>query len=297
MPFIKDPKIHRIGKEEVENILIEPCFIQEKIDGANTSIWMEEGEIKCASRNQPVTGGFNGFFDYVRNHEGIMKCLQENPDYRLYGEWLVKHTISYNELSYKHWYLFDIMVGESFITTDEVYAIANTYDLKTPKLFGYSEKPTIEMLKDILDNGKSDLGSQMEGLVIKAPTFVNKFGEKQYAKLVTEKFKEDNAICFGGNNKHSDSYWEIYVCNKYITLPRVEKIINKIQPTIDERMDMKHIPRVPSTVSHDMLTEEIWEIASKVPEISFKKLQYVCSKKAKQIYIDIINNDISVRDK
>lgn len=31
-------KIHRLGKEETEGILIGECHVEEKIDGANTSI-------------------------------------------------------------------------------------------------------------------------------------------------------------------------------------------------------------------------------------------------------------------
>lgn len=50
--FIKYPKIHRLEKEEVEGILKGECIIQEKIDGANTSIWFDQGKIKVASRNR-----------------------------------------------------------------------------------------------------------------------------------------------------------------------------------------------------------------------------------------------------
>ena len=96
--FIKYPKIHRLGSDENDGILIGKCYIQEKIDGANTSIWIEDGEIKCASRNNELTGGFNGFVDYVKSHEGIKRLLTEHPDYRLFGEWLVRHTLSYKEI-------------------------------------------------------------------------------------------------------------------------------------------------------------------------------------------------------
>lgn len=117
-----------------------------------------------------------------------------------------------------------------------------------------------------------------------------------YAKVVTQEFKEDNAIIFGGNNKFSDTYWEMYVVNKYMTLPRVQKIMQKIQPTVDERLDMKHIPRITNSAFHDMMTEEIWEIVKKVPSLDFKALRNLSVRKAKQIYVDILNNSISVAD-
>jgi len=293
--FIKYEKIHRLGKDEVAGILYGLCYVQEKVDGANTSIWVEDGEIKCGSRNNVLEAGFNGFVDYVKNHEGIQKLLKKHPEYRLYGEWLVRHTIQYQETCYKKFYLFDIMVNDKdFYEIPQVYKTAEKYGIDTPQLFFSKENPTVEEIMECV--GKSSLGEKGEGVVIKNFGFVSKFGRNDYAKVVTEKFKEENAICFGGNNKHSDTYWEMYIVNKYMTLARIEKIMNKIQPTIDEKLDLKHIPRIINTAYHDLLTEEIWEISKKAHTVDFRALQRVCYKKAKQIYVDILNNSISVAD-
>ena len=48
--FKSYPKLHRLGKEEVEGILDGYCVIQEKIDGANASIWMHDGTVHVGSR-------------------------------------------------------------------------------------------------------------------------------------------------------------------------------------------------------------------------------------------------------
>ena len=70
MPFIKYNKIEALHKEDVEGILAGECNITEKIDGANTSIWLEEDGIHTGSRNNDITGGsFRGFNEYVKNHE------------------------------------------------------------------------------------------------------------------------------------------------------------------------------------------------------------------------------------
>lgn len=302
MTFKKYPKIHRLGKEEVEGILDGKCYIQEKLDGANTSVWLDKrGEITCGSRNRELSEGFNGFVDFVKSDERFKKFFKDNPNVRLYGEWLVRHTISYNETAYKKWYLFDatfVKDGEEvedFMSRSLVNNIVNVYGFDTPQDFGMFENPTLEQLKELV--GKSSVGEVGEGIVIKNPDFRDKWENHNYAKLVSEKFKEDNGVIFGGNNKHSDTYWEMYVCNKYITLARVEKIINKIQPTIDERLDMKHIPRMCNTVYHDMITEEAWEISQKVKALDFDNLKRVCYKKIKQVYVDILNNNISVAEK
>jgi len=299
--FKKYPKIHRVGKEEVEGILIGECHIQEKLDGANAQIWIDKrGEITCGSRNRELTEGFNGFVDYVKTNEPIRKLLADNPTYRLYGEWLVRHTIGYSELAYKKFYLFDITEVkdgeevEEFKTMAEVYDIAGRYGIHTPEYLGVYKNPALEELKPLV--GKSVLGEKGEGIVIKNFSFRDKWGNHNYAKIVTEAFKENNAITFGGNNKHSESYWEMYVVNKYITLPRVQKVMHKIQPTIDEKLDLQHCPRIANSVYHDMLPEEIWEIAGKVETLNFKKLRALSMRKAIQIYKDILSGDISVAD-
>lgn len=297
--FIKYPKIHRLGKEEVEGILDGFCSISEKIDGANTQIWVDEAEywIRTGSRSKEIKEGFNGFIDYVQSNEGIKTLLKEYPHFHLYGEWLVKHSITYKETAYKKWYMFDIFntVTGKWYDTEAVNSFADTYNIPRPKFFGLFENPDIDMLKSFV--GKSELGQDGEGIVIKNRLFVDKFGDNQSAKIVTEKFKELNGVTFGGNNKHSDTYMEMWVVNKFMTLSRVEKIMHKLQPTIDKRLDMEHLPMVMGACYHDMITEEIWDIQKKARKLDLVALQRISYAKAKQIFVDIINDSISVADR
>jgi hypothetical protein len=300
MEFIKYPKIHRLGKEETEGILVGSCVIQEKIDGANVSIYWDDSSegfsvIKLASRNRELRDdeSFNGFRDYVLNHKGIRHLLKDHPGYRLYGEWLVRHTISYNEMAYKQFYLFDI-VDESgaYLTPQQVIGLADYYQIETPGLFAHLTNPTQDQIQEYV--GRSSLGPNGEGVVIKNLDFRNKFGDLCYAKIVIESFKEKNSIIFGGNNKHSDSYWEMYIVNKYATVARVQKIMNKIQPEIDEPIGLKHTSRVTASAYHDLITEEIWEIQGKVQSVDFGKLKRIALTKLTQVYKDILNNEMSV---
>ena len=293
--FKKYPKIYRIGKQETDGILVGTCHVSEKIDGANVSVWLEDGEICLGSRNRRIKSKFRGFREYVGNHEGIKKLLDKYPSYRLYGEYLVKHTISYKETAYGKMYLFDIVCDDEYLSQEYVHKLADEYDIDTPHVFGSFNNPEIEDLKKFV--GESTIGDKGEGIVIKNNFFINDFGSQCHAKIVTEKFKEENAITFGGNNKHSETYWEMYVTNKYVTLARVKKVLQKLEPLIDERLDMKHIPRIINTVYHDVLEEEIWAIQKKVPVLNFKVLKRIILKKAKQIYVDILEDDISVADK
>ena len=295
-------KIHRLGKEETDGILNGFCSVQEKVDGANVSIWLnDKGELKMGSRTRILKDDeeFNGFVPYVRAHEGIKKLLTNHPYLRLYGEWLVRHTIAYKETAYKKFYLFDIFNddpnGQFFWSAEAVARTGVEYAIDTVPIHGEFENPTVEELQEYV--GKSEFGDRGEGIVIKNYDFKNSFGDMVFAKIVTESFKEDSAIVFGGNNKHSDTYWEMWVVNKYMTLPRVQKIMQKLEPELNERFNMKHIPRIMHTCYHDMLTEEIWDIAKNAQTINFKALERCAHKKAKQIFVDIINDSISMADR
>lgn len=300
MEYKSYPKIHRLGKEEVEDILLTPFLVQEKIDGANISIFQLEGELRCGTRTRmlPEDESFNGFQEAVQANFNLAMWFSRNPDCILYGEWLVKHTITYPDDAYRKIYLFDIFdttTGE-FWSQNKVEDEAEFLGLEYPKMFT-PDGPvllTLEQIKEFV--GKSFVAANGEGVVIKNPTFKNKFGDAVYGKLVHEKFKESNAIVFGGNNKNSDAYNEMYIVNKYCTLGRVQKIMQKLQNTTEERLDMKHTPQVAGSCYHDMITEEIWDIIKKIKEIDFARLQRLSYKKYIQIYHDVLNNSVSIAD-
>lgn len=296
MKFLKYKKIYRLGTEETEGILDGKVHIQEKVDGANTQIWVDDGVICTGSRSQRITEGFNGFCAYVQMSEPIKQLLLDYPNYRLYGEWLVRHTIAYNETAYRKFYLYDVCGSdEVMLDLPEVEMLALRYGIAFPQVFDVIDNPTVDQINKYV--GLTNLGEHGEGVVLKNFGFRNKFGDQQHAKVVTQKFKEDNGLVFGGNNKHSDTYWEMYIVNKYMTLERVQKIMHKIQPTIDKKLDFEHTSRVSNTAFHDMMTEEIWEICKKVGTIDFRKLNSLATRKAIQIYKDLLSGDVSVADR
>lgn len=295
-------KIHALHKDECEGILEGICFIQEKVDGANASIWLEDGEVHYGSRSRDLfkaRDNFNGFGDWVMKHDGIKKFLTLHPDHRLNGEWLVRHTIGYKELNYKKFYLFD-MTKESedevkMVDFYDMYNLAEIYNIPTVHLFATLNNPTIEQLKEFA--GTSMLGEKGEGLVIKNFNFINKFGDRQWGKYVTQEFKEDNGITFGGNNKHSDSYEEMYYLNKYMTLPRVQKVLHKLE-SMEGKLSEKHIPRIMGMCHHDLISEEGWTIAQELGKtgkpFNFKTFKSLCDRKSKSIFMEVLTGDISV---
>lgn len=296
--YRKYPKIHRLGKEETDGILDTEVVIQEKVDGANISIFQLDGKIRCGTRTRmlPEDESFNGFQEAVRSNSNLAMYFSRYPEIILYGEWLVKHTISYPDEAYRKIYLFDIYDGLNgkWLSQDEVRAEAKFLGLEYPHVFA-TGKLSVNEIKEFV--GKSKIAPAGEGVVIKSDTFISKFGDHEYAKLVHEKFKESNAIVFGGNNKHSDTYWEMYVVNKYCTVARVQKIMQKLQSESERRLDKEQTSQIAGTCFHDMITEEIWEIVKKVPALDFKKLRGLSTRKFIQIYHDILDNQLSVSDK
>ena len=295
--YKKYPKIHRLGKEETDGILDHELVVQEKIDGANVSIFWLNGEVRCGTRTRmlPKDESFNGFQEAVMSNTFIKNYLQTFQEIILYGEWLVKHTITYNEEAYRKIYLFDVYIKDEniWLPQDEVKDVSDVLCLEYPHIFA-TGKLTEEQINEFV--GKSMIAPAGEGVVLKAPGFFNAFGDHCYAKVVHQKFKEANAIVFGGNNKHSDTYWEMYVVNKYCTTARVRKIMQKLQSVTEKRLDMEHTSQIAGTCYHDLMTEEIWEIVKKVPALDFKKLKGLCTRKFIQIYHDILNNSLSVAD-
>lgn len=290
-------KIHRLGKEETDGILDAEVVVQEKVDGANISIFLHEGVIRCGTRTRmlPDDDSFNGFNEAVKANEILADFFKLNPEVILHGEWLVKHTITYPDQAYRKIYLFDIYnkLDKTFSDQETVSRIAKNLGFEYPFIFAEGKLTETEIKEFV---GKSTIAPAGEGVVVKNINFINKFGDLVYAKIVHEKFKESNAIVFGGNNKHSETYWEMYVVNKYCTTGRVQKIMQKIQAETPKRLDMEHTSQVIGTCYHDMITEEAWEIVQKVPTLDFKKLRTLSSKKFIQIYKDILNNTLSIAD-
>jgi len=273
-------------RSETDGILEGVCHVQEKIDGANLSVWLgSNGEIRVGSRNQDVSEwSFRWAVEYIRGHEGIISFLKDNPTFRLYWEWLVPHTITnYHPDAYKHFYLFDIEKWDEFIPIWDVYDIAFKYKIKTPEYHWIFTNPTIEELNKLV--GKSAIGPFGEWIVIKNPSFINTWGDKCYAKIVWEKFKEDNGVMFGNHQKGDN---EMKIVNKFVTEWRIRKIINKIEQNEDRDVDKKDVAKIIWTTYNDILEEEFKWISQQWI-INFKRLKSLATKRIAMIAVWIIN--------
>jgi len=301
----KYDKIERFGKTDTEGILEGTIYVQEKIDGANASVYYDSSKdaVIVCSRNRELAAigenrtetadSFRGLVEYVENNEGIIKMTREYPDSIFYGEWLVKHTIIYPEDSYNQLYFYDIddtYINEFYSTPDAI-GIFKKYEVCYVPILKKLVNTTIEEIDCLLNVNNFKGSPGQEGIVIKNPLFVNKWGRSPYAKIVNEKFTERKKQVWKSGKSNKGMSEQIALT--YVTPMRVNKQIEKMcdgQNEINERRTGELIQRV----YHDIVVEEIWEILKKwkQPTINFRALNKAIAIETRRIFFNKLEGRI-----
>lgn len=118
MKFEKYQHIERFGTDEVDGIECGECYVFPKIDGTNSSLWVDDGEIKAGSRNRELSLDKDnaGFLEAIKDDGRVKAFFAEYPTLRLFGEWLVPHTLkTYRSDAWRRFYVFDVMDGEKYL--------------------------------------------------------------------------------------------------------------------------------------------------------------------------------------
>lgn len=294
MEFKKYQHIERLGTTEVQNIELGKVYVFPKIDGTNSTVWLDENELQAGSRKRHLTLDSDnaGFFAWAKEQPNLLAYLQENPTHRLFGEWLVPHSLkTYRENAWRNFYVFDVAIDkdESEITHDgDDKLIYLPYDEYKPLLekFGINYIPAIcsitnasyeqlvnQLIKNVflIEDGKG-VG---EGIVIKNYEFRNKYGRQTFAKIVTSEFKEKHLKEMGESEIKGKKKVEEEIAKKYVTTALCEKVKAKIELDSDG-FSSKHIPRLLNSVFYDVIKEESWNFVKefKNPIIDYKILQH-----------------------
>lgn len=298
MEFKRYMSLKRFGRAEVDGIDVGRCFIFPKIDGTNSSCWLgEDGIIYAGSRNR-ILGELKeednaGFCKWIRAQENIKKFFNDNPKLRLYGEFLVPHSIkTYRDDAWRKLYVFDVYNDETeqFISYEEYEELLNKYDIECIPPLVIIHNPTEEQLLHTMKENNTYLiedGKGVgEGIVIKNYDYINKFGNVVWAKMVTNEFKEAHKKAMGVNEINKPTIEELIV-NKFCTESFIEKEYSKILLILDnkgETFNSKHIPMLLHTLYSEFIQEEMVEILKqfKNPTINFKRLQGLCFNKIKR---------------
>ena len=294
MDFRPYMHIERFGNDEVQGIELGKCYVFPKIDGTNASVWLSADGISCGSRRRELTVDEDnaGFCRWatVDSFEAFDMFFDKYPFLRLYGEWLVPHSLkTYREDAWRKFYIFDVYdcVNDIYLDYDFYMPIIDKFGFDyVPPLCVMNNATYDSLLIELNNNGfliKDGCGVG-EGIVIKNYDFANRFGRIVWAKIVTNEFKEKHTKELGPTVKNMKEMVESEICEKYVTKHLVDKTYSKI---VNEcgGWNSKYIPRLLNTVYYDLVNEECWNFvkANKNPTINFKTLNGLCINKIKQI--------------
>lgn len=288
--FIKYQHIERLGTQETEGILKGLTYIFPKIDGTNASIWIEDGVIKCGSRNRDLTEGDDnaGFREWVKTNENIKKFFKANPRLRLYGEWLVPHSLkTYRSDAWRKFYVFDVVkvpTGEYFAFNDYSITLMH-FNIDFIPILCTASNVSEDQLYSMLDKNAyliEDGHGFGEGIVIKNYEYINRFGQRTWAKIVRSEFKDLNREAFGAPLIKGKTEIEEKIVNETLTEAFIEKEYTKL--AIDGWSD-KYIGRLLGTIWHEFINDEMFEILKKYknPTIDFRLMQKQVTLRIKEV--------------
>lgn len=296
MEFKKYQHLERFGKTEVRDIAQGEVYVFPKLDGTNASVWLNsEGELMAGSRNRELSHEKDnaGFYNTIKDDVNVLAYLKENPTHRLYGEWLVPHSLkTYRDDAWRKFYIFDVVKEYEeeveYLHYDEYQPLLEKHNLEylapLVKLKG-SIIPYESIAKTLEDNTYliKDGEGTGEGVVIKNYGYKNQFGKVVWAKIVTNEFKEVHKKSMGTNEIAVGEMIEQEIVDKYCTQSFVEKEFEKLKLELGE-WTSKAISQLISRVWYEFLKEELYHMVKELknPTIDFKTLNYLVVIKIKK---------------
>lgn len=288
MNFLKYPHLERFGTTETNGIDMGMCYLFPKIDGTNSQLWYEFPLLKAGSRNRELelTNDNAGFYNWATTQENIFAFFDKYPTLRLYGEWLVPHTLkTYRADAWRKFYVFDVMTeNNEFVSYDLYKELLDEFNIEYIPPICKVENPTYERLVAqlekngyLIEDGKG-IG---EGIVIKNYRYKNKFGDQIWAKIVANEFKASHQKVDVCEIKESKII-EQEIVNKYVNIVLIDKEKAKIEI---EGWNSKKIPQLLNTVFYCLIKEESWNFVKefKNPIIDYKRLLFFTINKIKTL--------------
>jgi hypothetical protein len=294
MNFLKYQHVENLASPEVEGLLDGTVYVFPKLDGANASVWLEDNRIQVGSRNRQIGDGEGGSWgklrDYARLCSQIPDLMHNCPTIRLYGEWLVPHTLrTYKDEAWEKFYVFDVMREDgSYMHYDEYSRLLDKYGVLYIPVIATTTQPNRETLEALVQENtylvKEGIG---EGIVLKNYDFVNGRGNVVWGKVVHRRFKQDNAKLFGPPPAPMDI--EARIVRDFVTPELVEKEYQKIVHD-KSGWSSQYIQMLLGRVFYTLITEEMWAILKAIkpaPVIAFGKLRKLTTDKVKEVKAEL----------
>lgn len=180
----------------------ENIVITEKVDGANCSFTYSDDGIIAFSRKNILDANntLRGFWNLTQSMPvEAVKELTDNGRYIIFGEWLVKHTISYPDSRFNKMYMFDVWdtINEYWMSHDFVYSTyekAKTLglDIEFVPIIYKGTFTSWENLMKYVGTTFLDATPCGEGIVVKSQDRLTNPTNRLpiYLKIVAEKFSE-----------------------------------------------------------------------------------------------------------
>ena len=291
MKFKKYQKVRRSGDDRTKGILNGIVTVFPKIDGTNASVWLDNGIVKAGSRNRELTlkKDNQGFYKMVKDNQNLKDFFKKYPDYRLYGEWLVPHTLkTYREDAWREFYVFDVLdsMGE-YIQYNHYKELMEEFNINYIPPIAHLEGAEPDSLFRLREKNKfliKDGEGKGEGIVIKNYDYENKFGDIIWAKIITSEFGEKHKKTMGSPSIKVSKVTEKQIVEDFVTEAFVEKEFSKIVNKKDGWRN-EYIPELLSRVFYELINEEMWNIIKEYnrPEIDFSLLNRMTTNKIKKV--------------
>ncbi len=298
MKFEKYQHVEKFDTIETHGIENGMCYVFPKIDGTNGSRWLDDYHLKCGSRNRELTidNDNANFYKSILTAENnkYFYFLMKNPELRLFGEWLVPHTLkTYREDSWGKFYVFDVMNGENYLPYEEYIVLLDRFNIDYIPAICKINNPQIDKIPELLEKNiflikdNSGIG---EGIVVKNYEYKNRFGRQTWAKIVANEFKDRHSknSMFGVAEIKQKSEIEEKIIDKFLTASLIEKEYSKILLE-SGGWSSKCIPKLLGVVWYCLIKEEMFNIIKEFGfcTVDFKRLNHLSIQKVKEIKPDL----------
>jgi len=153
----------------VRSLVSGEVILEEKLDGANVSLWLEDRRVACGLRSGPGAMDRAGQLGPLRawtaqHDEALRRALGEHE--AIYAEWLLlSHSVGYDRLP-SYLVVLDLWRPEGFATPDERNLVCAAAGLPTPPEVWRGVPGSASEIESRL--GPSAFGPEpMEGLVVR----------------------------------------------------------------------------------------------------------------------------------
>ncbi|MBR4496959.1 MAG: hypothetical protein IKP12_07505 [Acholeplasmatales bacterium] len=289
--------IEKLGTSETEGILKGEVHLSYKIDGSNGCIYLKDnGELGFGSRKRELSitednmGFMTSFVTDKSLYSKFEEILKKNPNFIIYGEWLVPVTIKrYGKDAWKKFYVFDVFNNEdgTYLPFNNYKEMLDEYGLLYIPEIAVLNDPSEEDIKEYLDKTGEFLITEGlgEGIVIKNYDYKNKYGRRTWAKILTEDFKKNKKeLRKRIHIAKNEGDIELLIVNYYLTSEHVLKEKYKIEEKYGG-WSSKNIFELLNRVYDEFLKDNFELILKryKDPTINFKLLRQYSNDFVKEI--------------